>query len=131
MICKNCMAENEANATLCQKCGSSLQTPSIAMADKSKLSDIIIIGISIFLMFSKLFWLAFSRISSEHWKAFQPVNHIFSLVWAAIPILLAFVVKNRVWKIILLVSGGIYALLSIIDLIRIMFMSNNFVYFKF
>ena len=125
------MAENEANATLCQKCGSSLQTQTIAPADKNKVADIIIIGISIFLMFTKLFWLAFSRISGEHWKVFQSISHFYSLIWAAIPILLAFVVKNRIWKIILLVSGGIYALISIIEVIRLMILSNNFVHYNF
>ncbi|MEI6124490.1 MAG: hypothetical protein WCQ95_12770 [Bacteroidota bacterium] len=129
MICKKCYAENPTNASICEKCGDHLSTQNEIVIGRSKLSDTIIIVISIFLMFSKLFWLSVSNVRGEMWQVLQYVSSFFNLIWAAIPILLAFVVKNKVWRIILIISGGIYALLSLINIVKDLlhpFIYNNF-----
>ena len=129
MKCKKCGIENEVNASLCVNCGSDLQGQLQACCGNTKYSDSVIIGIGIFLMFSKLFWMVFSKMSLEAWEKLQYISNFFGLIWAAIPLLLAFVVKNKVWKIILIVSGGLYALLSLIDIYRELM--HLFVHFNF
>ena len=129
MNCKKCGTENEAMASVCVNCGSDLQGQHQECCGNTKYSDSVIIGIGIFLMFSKLFWMVFSKMSSEAWEKLQYISNFFGLIWAAIPLLLAFVVKNKVWKIILIVSGGLYALLSLIDVYREL--THSFVHFNF
>jgi hypothetical protein len=120
MICNHCNTENETHASYCIKCGYSLQSLESGNIEKGKFSDIIIIMVVIFMMFSKFFWSAFSLIHTFDWHSMRYFGNFVNLIWAAVPILLAFTVKNKVWKIILIVIGGIYALMSVIEVIRLL-----------
>lgn len=118
MICNHCNTENEAHASFCIKCGYQLNTLQPEKSDKSKFSDIIVIMIIIFMMFSKLFWTLFSLIHTLDWRTMRYFSNFFNLIWAAVPLLLALTVRNKAWKIVLIIIGGIYALISIVEIIR-------------
>jgi hypothetical protein len=118
MICNHCNTENEAHASYCIKCGYSLQSPQSGTIEKSKFSDIIVIMIVFFMMFSKFVWTVFSFLHTMDWHSIRYFSNFLNLLWGAVPLLLAFTVKNKVWKIILIVMGGIYALMSVIEIIR-------------
>ncbi|HNW70634.1 MAG TPA: zinc-ribbon domain-containing protein [Bacteroidales bacterium] len=115
MICKNCQTENSDTSVFCIKCGTSLVNGTPGMPVKSKYADTVIIIISIFLMVNKLFWLMFKTASYDNWRMFRHFGMFSDLLFAAIPLLLAFIVKNKVWRILLIISGGIYALISLIN----------------
>lgn len=123
MICKHCQTENSDTSEYCAKCGIRLGHESHDVQAKSKYADTIIIIISIFLMVNKLFWLSFKTASFENWRMFRHFSMFSDLLFAAIPLLLAFIVKNKVWRILLIVSGGIYALISLINTFSAL---NNF-----
>ena len=118
MICNHCNTENEAHASYCIKCGYNLQSLESGTMEKSKFSDIIVIMIVFFMMFSKFVWTVFSLIHTLDWHSIRYFSNFLNLIWAAVPLLLAFTVKNKVWKIILIVIGGIYALMSVIEIVR-------------
>jgi len=115
MICKNCQTENSDTSGFCVKCGTSLINETSGMPAKSKYADTMIIIISIFLMVNKLFWLTFKTASYDSWRMLRHFSMFSDLLFAAIPLLLAFIVKNKVWRILLIISGGIYALISLIN----------------
>ncbi|MEI6852660.1 MAG: zinc finger Ran-binding domain-containing protein [Bacteroidota bacterium] len=118
MICNHCNTENEAHASYCIKCGYNLQSLESGTMEKSKFSDIIVIMIVFFMMFSKFVWTVFSLIHTLDWHSIRYFSNFLNLIWGAVPLLLAFTVKNKVWKIILIVIGGIYALMSVIEIVR-------------
>lgn len=115
MICKNCQNENRETSVFCEKCGYELNKGTPVQQGKSKYADTVIIIISIFLMLNKLFWVVLKTASFDGWRMFRSFDMFSNLLFAAIPLVLAFIVKNKVWRIILIVSGGIYALISLIN----------------
>lgn len=119
MICKNCQTENSDNSGFCVNCGTRLADETAGVPVKSKYADTMIIIISIFLMVNKLFWLSFKTASYDNWRVFRHFSMFSDLLFAAIPLLLAFIVKNKVWRILLIISGGIYALISLINLFSV------------
>lgn len=127
MICKNCQTENSDTSAFCNKCGNELTKENPAIQNKSKYGDTVIIIISIFLMVNKLFWLLIKSSGYDYWRTFRFFDLFFNLLFAALPLLLAFIVKNKVWRIILIISGGIYALISLINT----FATYNNPYFNF
>lgn len=112
MICKNCQTKNSDDSVYCLKCGYELNKDIPAIQGNSKFTDTLIIVISIFLMLSKLFWLFIKSSGYSYWRSFRFLEIFSSPVFSAMPLLLAFIVKNKVWRIILFVSAGIYGLLS-------------------
>ncbi len=118
MICNHCNTENEAHASYCIKCGYSLQSMESGSSEKSMFSDIIVIMVVFFMIFSKLVWTVFSLLHTMDWHSIRYFSNFLNLVWAAVPLLLAFTVKNKVWKIILIVLGGLYSLMSVIEIIK-------------
>jgi len=115
MICKKCQHENSDTSVFCEKCGYELNKEITANQGKGKYADTVIIIISIFLMLNKLFWVALRTASFDGWRMLRSLYMFSDLLFASIPLLLAFVVKNKVWRVILIVSGGIYALISLIN----------------
>jgi hypothetical protein len=118
MICNNCNTENEAHASYCIKCGFNLQSSEPRASEMFKFSDIIVIMVVFFMMFSKFVWLIISFFHYLDWHTMRYFSNFLNLFWGAVPLLLAFTVKNKVWKIILIVIGGIYGLTSVIEIIR-------------
>ncbi len=115
MICKKCQHENSDTSVFCEKCGYELNKGATEKQGDSKYALTVIIIISIFLMLNKLFWVALRTASFDSWRMLRSLYMFSDLLFAAIPLLLAFVVKNKVWRVILIVSGGIYALISLIN----------------
>lgn len=74
-------------------------------------SESIILFVVIWMLFTRLFWSIIPKIIgsdfySQGW--FEPVNAVMSIIWAGVPILLAFAVKPGSKRTAILVLGGIY-----------------------
>ncbi len=118
MICNHCNTENDAAASYCFHCGYNLHSMEVGANDKNKFSDIVILLISAFMLFNKLLWGICSYLHIGGWKTLSYLSSFFSIFWAVIPLLLAFVVKNKTMRIVLIVIGGVYVLLSLIEIIK-------------
>lgn len=81
--------------------------------------DTIILIAVIWMVFSRLFWTLmpkiFENLFSYPW--FNTVNFFMSLIWACIPLGLAFAVKNKPKQMVLFILGGIYLIYNLITLI--------------
>ncbi len=113
MICKNCNTEISDTAFFCPKCGYELSKDRPATHHKSKYGDIVIIIFSIFLMFNKIFWYSHKFLGLNSTSAIQLFNMFINLFFAAVPLCFAFMVKNKIWRLILIISGVVYALISL------------------
>ncbi|HOY33258.1 MAG TPA: zinc ribbon domain-containing protein [Bacteroidales bacterium] len=126
MICKNCQSENVSHAEFCIKCGYKLEKDVPEIQGKNLYADTVIIIISIFMAINGLFWFGFRfywlayKSRYDYFSTFRYLEIFSNLMYAAIPLLLAFIVKNKVWRIILIVTGCIYAVIHLISIF------NNF-----
>lgn len=86
-------------------------------AINESVGDTLILIAVIWMFLSRLFWTIIPKIDdnfiSSEW--FKPVGILLSIVWAFVPIGLAFAVKNKSKKIVLFVLGGIYLLYSLYE----------------
>jgi len=121
MICNQCSTENDVNASFCMKCGHNLNSETSVRVEKSKFPDTIIITIIFFMMASKLFWIAIAFHNPGNFQLIRYFSSFFNFIYSAVPLLLAFIVTNKVWKIVLIVLGGVYAFITIIEIVRELF----------
>ncbi|WP_366520097.1 DUF805 domain-containing protein [uncultured Dokdonia sp.] len=83
-------------------------------------SDNIILFIVVWLVFSRLFYFLIPLFNIDFYSTgiFKIVNIIFSIVWGAIPILLALSIKDKQKQVILFVLAGVYVIMTIIEIIQ-------------
>jgi len=72
--------------------------------------DILILIAVIWMFFSRVFWTFIPIIIDNFYSTatFEVLNKFMGLVWALIPLSLAFAVKNKSKQIVLFILGGIY-----------------------
>jgi len=82
--------------------------------------DTVILLVVIWMFVSRLFWTLIpkfiDRYYSEEW--FKPVNALMTLIWAIIPIGLAFAIKDKSKQIVLFVLGGIYLIYGLYETVK-------------
>jgi uncharacterized membrane protein YhaH (DUF805 family) len=89
-------------------------------ANDSSTSDTLILIAVIWIFVSRIFWAVvpalLGNVYSSEW--FKSVNAVMGLIWAVIPIGLAFAVKNKSKQIVLFILGGIYLLYGLYEIIK-------------
>lgn len=81
--------------------------------------DIIILISVIWMFISRFFWMLISRFGGDYYNSgwFTPVTTGINIVWALIPIALAFAVNDKNKRIILFVLSGLYIVFDVYNLI--------------
>jgi uncharacterized membrane protein YhaH (DUF805 family) len=84
-----------------------------ALEDKNT-GDTLILFIVIWMLISRLFWTIIPKLIDNYFTTewFKSVNIIMGLIWAVVPIGLAFAIRNKSKQIALFILGGIYLLYS-------------------
>ena len=94
--------------------------PKENQADSSKVIDLtndsLIIFVAVWLLVSRLFWSLLHLINNQYYPA-KGFIFAHNLIWAIIPVSLAFAVKNKVMKITFIILGVIYFLYDIFEAI--------------
>ncbi len=79
--------------------------------------DTVILLVVIWMFVSRLFWTLIPEFIdnyySEEW--FKPINALMTLIWAVIPIGLAFAIKDKSKQIVLFILGGIYLIYGLYE----------------
>ncbi len=88
------------------------------MADEST-GDILILIVVIWMFLSQAFWIIMPKIVYGFFQTatFEVINKFMGLVYALIPLSLAFAVKNKSKQIILFILGGLYLLYGLYETI--------------
>ena len=78
--------------------------------EDSSTGDILILIAVIWMFISRSFWTFMPKIIDDFYStaSFDVINKFMGLVWALIPLSLAFAVKNKSKQIVLFILGGIY-----------------------
>jgi hypothetical protein len=81
--------------------------------------DLLILLVVIWMFFSRAFWTILPKVIDDFYSTalFEITNKFMSLIWAVIPISLAFVVKNKSKQITLFVLGGIYLIYGLYEVV--------------
>ena len=85
--------------------------------------DTMVLVVVIWMFLVRIFWLSIPKILENmdiimyktSW--FRPLNLFMNLIWAFVPIVLAFVVKDKTKQLILIIIGVVYLIISLIDMI--------------
>lgn len=85
----------------------------------SETVDLLILLVVIWMFFSRAFWSILPIIIDDFYSTatFEITNIFISLIWAIIPICLAFGVKNKSKQTILFVLGGIYLIYGLYEVV--------------
>lgn len=77
--------------------------------------DVILLVSVVWMFVNRIFWLFVSRLGSEFYSSswFRSVSTIINIVWAFIPLALAFAVKDNTKRTILFVLGGLYIIFDL------------------
>ena len=87
------------------------------MVDESTGDKLILIAV-IFMFLHQAFWIITNIVDGFYQTAtFEVINIFFVLIWALIPLSLAFAVKNKSKQIILFILGGLYLLYGLYETI--------------
>lgn len=72
--------------------------------------DIIILISVIWMFVNRIFWVLVTRLGSEFYNYdwFRSVSTVINIIWAFIPLALAFAVKDNTKRVILFILGGLY-----------------------
>lgn len=98
-----------------------VQPAKSSLADKeSSTGDILTMIVLIWLFTYRLFWIIMPKLISDFYSAewFEVVNRVFNLIWAFVPLTLAFTIKNKSRQIVLVILGGIYLLYGLYEMIK-------------
>jgi hypothetical protein len=114
MNCHKCQAAVDQSANYCHVCGAGLKSETGKPGRLSKMGDLFILITVIFFLVSKL-WNFIPRLDNSLWSIARPVYFFFDIIWALIPLALAFTVRKKSWRIILIILAGVHALIQIID----------------
>jgi uncharacterized membrane protein YhaH (DUF805 family) len=81
--------------------------------------DTLILIAVIWIFVSRLVWTLIPKLIDNYYSAewFKSVNALMGLIWAIVPISLAFAIKNKSKQIILIILGGIYLLYSFYEMV--------------
>jgi len=88
----------------------------------------IILAVILWMLITRIFWFIIPLISESYYSEgwFRPISLLMNLIWAFIPLALAFSVKDKSKQTLLIVLGGIYATLVFGNIIKELYQSNGF-----
>ena len=91
-------------------------------------SDTLLVIVVIWMFLSRVFWAILPKVFTEYYTLpwFTIVRSISSLLWAFIPILIAFAIKDKNKQLVVLVIGALYLLYELFELTRQFMSSFNF-----
>jgi hypothetical protein len=127
MLCPKCKANNSDQDQFCSQCGSPLHQPSPAVPASSlaKKQDVLFFIIALLFAINALYWWIMPFIVTRFgigWKIPQLLGMPLTLLMAAVPLALAFCVRNQLIKTAVLILGILNILSStahqIVNLIR-------------
>ena len=80
-----------------------------------KNSDSIILIIVIWMLFTRLFWLLLPKIADDFFSAdwYVGVSTFFNVIWSFVPLILAFTIRDKDKRTIVLIIGAIYILVNL------------------
>lgn len=89
------------------------------VATSSETDDLLILLVVIWMFFSRAFWSILPKITDDFYSTatFEITNKFMILIWAVIPLSLAFAVKNKSKKITLFVLGSIYLIYGLYEVV--------------
>lgn len=88
-------------------------------ANDSSTGDTLVLIAVIWMFVSSLFWTIIPKFIDNYYSTewFKSINAVMGLIWAVVPIGLAFAVKNKSKQIVLFILGGIYLLYGLYKII--------------
>ncbi len=86
--------------------------------DNSTGETLVLIAV-IWIFVSRLFWTLIPKLIYNYYSTewFKSVNALMGLIWAVVPIGLAFAIKNKSKQIVIFILGGIYLLYGLYETI--------------
>ncbi|WP_299767754.1 DUF805 domain-containing protein [uncultured Dokdonia sp.] len=83
-------------------------------------SDHLILFVVIWLVFSRFFYFLIPIVDIDFYstEVYRIISVLFSIIWGAIPVVLALSIKDKKKQTILFVLAGIYALMTIIEIVQ-------------
>jgi uncharacterized membrane protein YhaH (DUF805 family) len=88
-------------------------------SNDSSTGDTLVLIAVIWMFINRLFWAVLPKLIDNVYSAewFKSINAVMGLIWAVIPIGLAFAIKDKSKQIILFILGGIYLLYGLYETI--------------
>ena len=122
MNCPKCAFDNPEDHAFCIRCGWNLSQPYEQPAQPmqqtaqspDQIRDLVLLGVGILYVVHSVFWLVITQ-AGLGWDVIRWLNLPFLLVNSAIPLVLAFFIRNKTFKIVAFVLGGISIVWSLIS----------------
>ena len=91
-------------------------------------SDTLLVIVVIWMFLSRVFWGIIPKVFAEYYSLpwFTVVSGISSLIWAFIPILIAFTIKDKNKQLVVLIIGALYLLYDLFELTTQLMSNFNF-----
>ena len=89
------------------------------LSDEKNYSGTIVILTVVLLLYNKLFWIFLPENSINSLEWFGKINIFFTIIWAFIPLVFAFSVKEKSKQILLFILAGIFFIISIYEIVKI------------
>ena len=115
MNCPSCQTPNEETASYCRSCGAVLKytyAPAPYNTTNSN-SDTLILVVVIFMVISALYWAILPKVIDDWWETMKIPSAILRLIWGVVPLTLAFAVRDKTMKIVLIIIGALYLIHAI------------------
>ena len=98
--------------------GDGTDTSSVNTTEQNS-GDTLILFAIVWMCLSRLFWAVVTKFVPEYYSTgwFKIISSLMNLVWAFLPLMLAFTIKDKSKQRILFVLAGLYLLYSLFDLL--------------
>jgi uncharacterized membrane protein YhaH (DUF805 family) len=80
-----------------------------------------IISVILWIFLNRIIWQIITKSAEDYYKKdyYKYVNETTLFIWSLIPLFLSLAVKNRIWKIILLIGSLLYLCYSFYELVKL------------
>ena len=98
------------------------------MEKSNNTSDNLLLIVVIWMFLSRIFWAIIPKLFSDFYSLtwFKIANSLSTLVWASIPFLIAFIIKEKNKQLVVFIIASFYLLYSIYEIITQFMMDMNF-----
>ena len=122
MFCKDCGKKINEKAVVCVHCGCSIMQHTTNIKSSSKNVDIrdnLILVSVIWILFNRVYWKVLPILFDTYWDSliYKISSPMSTLIWALLPLGLAFAVFNKKKKSTAIVFGVIYLLNGLYEFI--------------